>query len=101
MLLTTIDALELREQESLDLLMQITQDRGPLMERIRAEYSTEATNVATSDRGVLLQLTSVFDRVIWMAQRFAQLIEAAPLAGLAAEKAGALEDQPAPTFGAT
>jgi hypothetical protein len=71
--------------------MRITQDRGTLMERIRTEYFAEASSVATADRGVLLQVTSVFDRVIWTTQRFGQLIEAGPLEGVT----DALGDQPA------
>lgn len=77
-LLTMIDTLESHDRGSLDLLMQITQDRGPLMERIREDHFAAASGVGAADRRVLMQITSVFERVVWMLQRFARLIEAAP-----------------------
>ena len=77
-LLTTIDTLESHERATLDMLIQITQDRGPLMEKIREEHFAAASGVGPADRRVLMQITSVFERVVWMLQRFARLVEAGP-----------------------
>jgi phosphate:Na+ symporter len=74
-MLTLIEALEAGGAEPLALLVQITEDRGDLMERIRQDYLADEGSVGTADRAVLLQVTSVFERVIWMTQRLARLID--------------------------
>lgn len=79
-LLTLVDALEAGSSDALDLLTRITEDRGDLVERIRQEYLAGEAGVAVAERAVLLQVTSVFERVIWMTQRLARLIEVGPSA---------------------
>lgn len=80
-LLTLIEALESPGSESVELLIQITGDRGNFMERIRQDYMAAEGNINATDRSVLLQATSVYERIIWMAHRLARLIDAkaAPL----------------------
>jgi phosphate:Na+ symporter len=75
-LMIMIQTLESGDQESFSLLLRITEDRGDMMERVRQDYLAEERNVGTADRAVLLEVTSVFERVIWMTQRFARLIHA-------------------------
>ena len=53
------------------MLVQITSDRSDLVERIRQEYLTGEKSLGTSDRAVLLLVTSGFERVIWMKHRLA------------------------------
>jgi phosphate:Na+ symporter len=77
-LMTLIDALEGAEPESLGMLLQVTEDRSDLMERIRQEYLAEETSVGRVERVVLLQVTSLFERIMWMARRLALLIEGVP-----------------------
>jgi phosphate:Na+ symporter len=75
-LLTLLEALESAGGgESLVLLLQITGDRGDLMERIRQDYLADEGAVSSADRSVLLQATSIFERIIWMTQRLARLID--------------------------
>jgi hypothetical protein len=73
-LLTAESALETGARESIDMLVSITEDRGDLMERIRQNYLEDSASVGTADRAVLLQVTSTFERVVWMTQRLARLI---------------------------
>ena len=81
MLLTLIDALESTDAEAGELLLQITEDRGDFVERIRQDYLAEESGASSGDRAVLLQVTSIFERVVWMTQRLARLIEAGRRAG--------------------
>jgi phosphate:Na+ symporter len=75
-LLTLLEALESAGGgESLVLLLQITGDRGDLMERIRQDYLADEGAVSSAERSVLLQATSIFERIIWMTQRLARLID--------------------------
>ncbi|MGE0449313.1 MAG: Na/Pi cotransporter family protein [Vicinamibacterales bacterium] len=73
-LLTLIDAMKSGDRDQIELLANLTEDRGPLMEKIRQRYLEDA-GMNPADRGVLLQVTSVFERVVWMAQRLARLLD--------------------------
>jgi hypothetical protein len=73
-LMALIDALEPGDAPSRELLAQITGDRGDMMERIRERYLAEEASVAPADRVVLFQVTSVFERIIWMTQRLSRLL---------------------------
>jgi phosphate:Na+ symporter len=74
-LMTLLEGIESGDAATLDLLVRITGDRGDLMERIRQDFLADSGDVTSADRAVLLQLTSIFERVIWMTQRLARLIE--------------------------
>jgi phosphate:Na+ symporter len=52
-LLTLIDALESGAGEPVDQLVQITEDRGEFVERVRQEYLSDEASVTASDRAVL------------------------------------------------
>jgi len=73
-LMTLLDALKTGDRDRIDLLMSITEDRGDLMEQVRQNYLAEEGSVGAADRAVLLHVTSVFERIIWMTQRLARLI---------------------------
>jgi phosphate:Na+ symporter len=73
-LMTMLDALETGDRDRIDLLISITEDRGDLMEQVRQNYLAEEGSVGPADRAVLLHVTSVFERIIWMTQRLARLI---------------------------
>ena len=53
----------------------LAEDHGDLMEQIRQSYLAEEGSVDARDRAVLLQVTNVFERTIWMTQRLARLID--------------------------
>jgi phosphate:Na+ symporter len=73
-LLTLLDALEAGTGDTVELLAQITEDRSEFVERIRRDYLADEASIGTADRSVLLQVTSVFERIVWMTQRFARLL---------------------------
>ena len=73
--MTAVDALESPNPGNIELLMQITEDRGDLVERMRKDFLSDNT-ASTADRIVLLQVTSVFERIVWMAHRLGALIDA-------------------------
>jgi phosphate:Na+ symporter len=72
-LLSMIEALE-DGGEAAELLVQITGDRSDLVERIRQRFLRDEHQVGPEERVMLLQITSVFERVIWMTHRLARLI---------------------------
>jgi phosphate:Na+ symporter len=74
-LMTLLAALEAGDRERIDLLVHITEDRGDLMEQIRQSYLAEESSIDAHDRAVLLHVTNVFERIIWMTQRLARLLD--------------------------
>jgi phosphate:Na+ symporter len=74
-MMTLIDATSSDDPDARALLATITEDRGDLVERIRRQYLTDETGVGSAERGLLLQVTSTFERVVWMVQRLSRLIE--------------------------
>jgi hypothetical protein len=96
-LMTFVAALETGDRERIELLVDITGDRDDLMEHIRQSYLAEESSVDSHDRAVLLRVTNVFERTIWMMQRLARLLdrnartllETAPVASSTADLASA------------
>ena len=74
-LMTMVTALETGDQQRIDLLVSITEDRGDMMEHFRQNYLAEEGTVSAADRAILLQVTNVFERIVWMTQRLARLID--------------------------
>jgi phosphate:Na+ symporter len=85
--LTLVDALETGDADQIEMLAQITEDRGAFVERVRQEYFAGEGSSQGADRAVLLQVTSIFERVVWMVQRMSRLLEVRPT--------GQAEGQPA------
>ncbi len=83
-LMTMVTALETGDQQRIDLLVSITEDRGDMMEHFRQNYLAEEGTVSAADRAILLQVTNVFERIVWMTQRLARLIDRNPKGPLTA-----------------
>src|SRR5690349_11505222 len=73
-LLTAVDSMETKDVAVIEMFFAITSDRGDLVERFRNEFLAD-TAATSSDRAVLLQVTSVFERIVWMAHRLARLMD--------------------------
>jgi phosphate:Na+ symporter len=74
-LMTLVDALESKDPEVRNLLLRISGDRGDLVERIRQQYLVGESAIPAGERALLLQVTSIFERVVWMAQRLGRLLD--------------------------
>jgi hypothetical protein len=72
-LLTLIDALENKDPEAVEMLVGITSDRGEFVERIRYDYLGDKV-VKIPERAVLLQVTTLFERIVWITHRLAALL---------------------------
>jgi hypothetical protein len=55
-----------------------------MMEQIRQSYLAEEVSVSPTERAILLQVTSIFERVIWMTQRLSRLMDVSRRAGITA-----------------
>src|SRR5262249_10512095 len=73
-LLTAVDSMETKDAAVIEMFFGITSDRGDLVERFRNEFLAD-TAATSSDRAVLLQVTNIFERIVWMAHRLARLMD--------------------------
>src|ERR1043165_5978987 len=67
-------------KEDARLLAALCSDRGELMGKPRAAYTSGDRDLPAGDKSLLLDLTTLFDRAIWMLQRLAGLVEQSRLA---------------------
>lgn len=74
-LLTAGDAALGRDANDARLLAGLCADRGELMGKLRALYLSGEHDLSSLDKSLLLDLTTLFDRIVWMLGRFAGLIE--------------------------
>jgi phosphate:Na+ symporter len=74
-LLTAGDAAANREPDDARLLAGLCADRGEMMGKIRALYLSGELELGPKDKSLLLDLTTQFDRIVWMLGRYAGLIE--------------------------
>jgi phosphate:Na+ symporter len=69
-LLTMADVAKNKEDMDIRILLEITQDRGSMMEEIRKSHMTGEYELVAADRPVLLFVTDLFQRSIWMIRRW-------------------------------
>ena len=69
-LLTAFDALTSKDAIDIDLLVNMTDDRGNTMERLRARYSLENPGHA-SDISTLHYATTLLERNVWLVRQLA------------------------------
>jgi phosphate:Na+ symporter len=74
-LMLTTDAAVSMSREDISMLQEICGDRSDMMGRIRNLYLAPEQELPPSEKAVLLKLTTLFERVVWMLRRYAGLLE--------------------------
>jgi phosphate:Na+ symporter len=69
-LLTAADALKSKDPIDVDLLVSMTDDRGGMMERLRARYRRQGPQGA-SDMAAMHYATTLFERNVWLLRQIA------------------------------
>lgn len=72
---TAGDAVTTLSAEEAQLLARLCADRGDLMGKIRGLYLSSEKDLTGRDKSLLLDLTSYFDRLVWIVRRLALLLE--------------------------
>jgi phosphate:Na+ symporter len=79
-LLTAGEMTASRSKEDARLLATLCSDRGELMGKLRSVYLVGERDLPLGDRSLLLELTTLFDRAVWMLHRLAGQVEQGRLA---------------------
>lgn len=73
-ILTALSANQNNDPGDLELLIDLTADRGPTMGEIRRHYLNESDHpAAAAERSHILHITNTFERATWALHRFAVL----------------------------
>jgi phosphate:Na+ symporter len=74
-LLTAGDAVTSLGAADAQLLGNLCADRGELMGKLRGVYLSGEQELRPQDKSLLLDVTTLFDRIVWMLRRLAGLLE--------------------------
>jgi phosphate:Na+ symporter len=74
LLCTASEAAGSLDVEEARLLVQLSGDRGDLMSKIRSWYLSAERDLGQADKMLLLRLTALFERIVWMVKRLGRLL---------------------------
>lgn len=66
-----------RTPDDINMLQRMTSDRGPQVEKIRTRVMTTRTGDDTSSHRAVYITTALYERTVWLLQRYAKLLEPA------------------------
>ncbi|HQT38856.1 MAG TPA: hypothetical protein PK231_05475 [Acidocella sp.] len=66
-----------RTPDDTNMLLRMTSDRGPQVEKIRTRVMTTRTGDDTSSHRAVYITTALYERTVWLLQRYAKLLEPA------------------------
>lgn len=75
LLLTTLDTVASADPIDRELLLEITSDRGDVMERLRQSFLAGESQLEVADRSALFYLTTLLERAIWLIHELARLLD--------------------------
>jgi phosphate:Na+ symporter len=75
LLLTASEAASTANADDATLLGSLCADRGELMGNIRKLYLSSEQDMLPQEKSLLLSLTSLFERIVWIVRRLAGLLE--------------------------
>ncbi len=68
------DAARTLDRDRAELVFNLSSDRGEMMAGIRNMHLAPEQALTTQEKALLLRITNLFERVVWMIQRYAELL---------------------------
>jgi hypothetical protein len=68
------DAARTLDRDRARLLFDLSNDRGEMMGSIRGMHLAPDQSLTAEERALLLRLTNLFERMVWMLERYAELL---------------------------
>ena len=69
-----LEATNSKEQFDIEILLQITQDKGPLMEQVRKFHLSDSQMIKPADKSFLLDMTDHYQRTVWLLNSWTKTI---------------------------
>ncbi|OFX66882.1 MAG: hypothetical protein A2X12_04835 [Bacteroidetes bacterium GWE2_29_8] len=73
--LMTKDASDSMDIMDIKMVLMLSEDRGEVLEKIRKSYLSTEIGLSLDEKSTLLYLTSLFERMVWMVNRYNQLLK--------------------------
>jgi hypothetical protein len=73
-IMTTYDALEHNDPQDREILLTITAGRGETMKRIRNTYLSGQEHLSPDDKSHILEITNLFERIVWLCNSLGSLL---------------------------
>ncbi|MFH1740822.1 MAG: Na/Pi symporter [bacterium] len=70
-LLIACEAFESSDQDDIGIFIKLTSDRGDMMQNMRRNYLSREENLSPDERMTFLEVTSLFERAVWILARIA------------------------------
>ena len=64
--ITAVEATKSKERFDIEILLKITEDKGPLMERVRSFHLSDSQFLNSVDKSFLLDMTDHYQRTVWL-----------------------------------
>ncbi|HEY4417605.1 MAG TPA: Na/Pi symporter [Verrucomicrobiae bacterium] len=77
-LMTAYDAAENPDAENCQMLLELTADRGDMMEQIRRSLLTDEKFLSHGSQQTLMSVTTLFERAVWLLRRYGRLLPQPP-----------------------
>ena len=74
LLMFTGDAARTLDRDRAQFVFDLSSDRGDMMGGIRTLYLARDQGLTADEKALLLRLTSLFERIVWMLQRYSDLL---------------------------
>jgi phosphate:Na+ symporter len=78
--ITAFEATQSKDPLDISLLLSITADKGPLMEKIRKFHLEENSDLSQESKAVILYMTELFQRTVWLIHSWAKGLKTDSLA---------------------
>jgi phosphate:Na+ symporter len=75
LLMFACEAAATLDEERANLLFSLSSDRSEMMAAVRNLYLAPDGQLNARERALMLRLTALFERIVWMVQRYAELLQ--------------------------
>jgi phosphate:Na+ symporter len=72
--ITAVEATKSKEQFDIEILLKITEDKGPLMEQVRKFHLSDDQKLSPIDKSFLLDVTDHYQRTVWLLNSWTKTI---------------------------
>ena len=73
-LITALEATKTKDDFDIDILQNMTNDKGPLMEKIRKSHLNNNDGLDSDSKSVLLYVTDLYQRTIWLINNWSKTL---------------------------
>ena len=74
---TATDAIESSDPHDVDILLAITADKGDVIKKIHGTYLSAQSTLEFQDKSILLNISSLFERIVWTLNKLGLLMHPA------------------------